>query len=266
MIDLHCHILPGIDDGAGDLDTALEMARMAVDDGTTHLACTPHITPGIYHNDANVILPAVERLREAFAANSVSLTLTTGADIHVTPDLVEGLRTGRYPTLAGSRYFLLEPPHHVLPPGLERYCNEILESGYVPVLTHPERLTWIEDHYAVICKLDEAGVLVQLTAGSITGRFGERAQYWSQRMLLEGRVDLIASDGHNVRGRPPKMSNARALIAELLDDASAERMTVTIPGMIWRNEAVPAKPPRRNANIKEPKNSRGVLGWLGVGR
>lgn len=257
-------MLPGIDDGAADMDIALEMARIAVADGISHVACTPHITPGIYDNTAETIRSELERLRKALAANSISLELSVGADIHVTPDLIDGLETKRYPTLANSRYFLLEPPHHVLPPRLDQHCGDVLKSGYVPILTHPERLTWIEDHYAIIRRLDEAGVLIQLTAGSITGRFGERAQYWSERMLLEGRVDLIASDGHNVRGRPPKMANARRRIEELLGEEAAHRMTMTTPQLILENGDVPEKPPRHTIHSKEEARGPKILRWLGI--
>ena len=253
-----------MDDGAADLETALEMARIAVGDGITRLACTPHITPGLYENNAHVILPAVERLREALEKAAIPLELTAGADIHVAPDLIQSLKTGRAPTLAGGRYFLLEPPHHVLPPGMVGYCQAILAAGFRPILTHPERLSWIENHYDIICSLDEVGVLIQLTAGSITGRFGDRAQYWSRRMLLEGRVDLIASDGHNVKGRPPRMDSARRLVGELLDPPSAEAMTITVPQLIWQDGVVPAKPARRTAGNAPPAKRRGMLSWLGT--
>lgn len=149
MIDLHAHLLPGIDDGAKTLDDALEMARMAVADGIKTLACTPHIYPGMYDNDSAGIQAAVDALRVEFARHDIALDLTMGADAHLTPELLPRLQRGTAPTLGGSRYFLLEPPHHVPPPNFANNVASFIAAGYVPVITHPERLTWIDQHYAV---------------------------------------------------------------------------------------------------------------------
>ncbi len=118
MIDLHCHLLPGIDDGAPNLDTSLAMARIAVADGIKLMACTPHIYPGMYDNNGPAILQAVAELQARLEEADIPLRLIGGADTHIAPDLVNGLQTGRVPALGKSRYFLLEPPHHVAPPRL----------------------------------------------------------------------------------------------------------------------------------------------------
>lgn len=117
MIDLHTHILPGIDDGARSLEISLDMARIAVADGTTVMACTPHIYPGLYMNDSAGIHRERDKLQQALDAHGIPLRLVVGADAHLVPELLQGLQTGRVPTLNGSRYFLLEPSHNVLPPG-----------------------------------------------------------------------------------------------------------------------------------------------------
>ena len=119
MIDLHSHILPGIDDGAKSLDISLEMARQAVADGIHTMACTPHIYPGLYMNDAQGIAAARDALQRELDSQSIDLRLVTGADVHLVPGLLAGLRDGRVPTLNGSRYLLLEPSHHVAPPQFE---------------------------------------------------------------------------------------------------------------------------------------------------
>ena len=117
MIDLHCHLLPGIDDGPPDLATALEMARIAAAaDGITLTACTPHIYPGLYNNEADQILAAVAAVRLRLQEAGIPLEVTTGADIQLVPELLDGLNSGRFPTLHGSRYFLFEPSHHTVPP------------------------------------------------------------------------------------------------------------------------------------------------------
>lgn len=241
MIDLHSHILPGIDDGAKDLEMSLEMARIAVRDGTRILACTPHIHPPTYVNDGDSIAKAVHALRAQLEKEEISLHLVVGADIQITPDLIDGLNSGRYPTLGGTRYFLFEPPHHVMPPNIVGFCEKIIEANYVPILTHPERLTWAARNYDTICKLEEIGAAIQLTAGSVTGVFGKEAKTFCERMLREGRVDLIASDAHNLKHRPPILSKARQTISELLGEEMGSKLTVGNPGMIIRDERLPEK-------------------------
>jgi protein-tyrosine phosphatase len=140
MIDLHCHMLPGIDDGAGDLAVSLQMARAAVAQGIEIVACTPHILPGLYHNSGPAIRQATQRLQERFDAEGIPLRLVAGADVHMTPDFVAGLRSGHLLSIADSRYVLVEPPHHSAPPQLEGFFFNLVVAGYVPILTHPVAL------------------------------------------------------------------------------------------------------------------------------
>lgn len=235
MIDLHCHLLPGIDDGARDLDMAIAMARMALADGIVTVACTPHILPGVYDNTASQIRDAVSSLASRLQSAQIPLHLTVGADVHLDPNLLAGLRNGQIPTVADSRYFLFEPPHHVAPPRLDAFAFSLVTAGYVPILTHPERLSWIETHFEVIERMADSGVLMQLTAGSLLGMFGRQPKYWAERMLDEGMADLLASDGHDVRRRPPQMAAAREVVAKRCDEATAHRLVVTTPLAILRN-------------------------------
>lgn len=209
MIDLHCHLLPGIDDGSTSVEVSIDMARVASGDGIRVIACTPHIYPGMYENTADGIRRAIEALRVELAKASVEIELSIGADVHAVPELLGRLRRGEVPTLGGSRYFLLEPPHHVAPPGFSEFVFALIASGYVPVITHPERLSWIEDHYPLMCALVDQGAWMQVTAGSLTGRFGEAARYWGERMLDEGRVHILATDAHGTQRRPPLLGEAR---------------------------------------------------------
>jgi protein-tyrosine phosphatase len=149
-------------------------------------------------------------LREAIAQAGMPLRLVSGADVHMATDLIARLRDGQALTLNDTRYFLLEPPHHVLPPRLEDHIFGLQAAGYVPILTHPERLSWVESHYGLIKRLVYNGVLMQLTAGSLIGRFGHRPRYWAERMLEDGLCHLIASDAHNIEQRHHALSNAAA--------------------------------------------------------
>jgi len=235
MIDLHSHILPGIDDGATDLGVSLEMARIAVADGVEIQACTPHILPGLYHNTGPQIRAATWELQQQLDAHGIPLQLITGADAHLVPDMASGLRSGHILSLADTRYVLVEPPHHVAPLRLEDFFFGLLLAGYVPILTHPERLTWIEQHYPTMVRLFEAGVWMQITAGSLTGAFGRAPLYWAERMLNEGRVHIIASDAHGINRRRPNLGEGRAAAAKWVGEAEAENLVLTRPRGILEN-------------------------------
>lgn len=261
MIDLHSHILHGIDDGASDIAMSVEMAKMAIADGTTHIACTPHIMPGIYDNDTSIIQQKMSELKDALKQQGLPLNLIIGADVHIGPTNVQGLQAGYIPSLNGTRYFLFEPSHHVMPPKIVEFSKKILTDNYIPILTHPERLTWIENHYDKMVEMDELGVPIQLTAASITGRFGDRAKYWSERMLDEGRVDIIASDAHNLKSRPPGLSKAFEIISARLGEAAAIQIVHENPKLIIENQPLPKKT-RTIAKKGSKTKSKGLWSWF----
>lgn len=228
-------MLPGIDDGAPDLATALEMARIAVADGIKVVACTPHIYPGMYENTATGIRQAVENFRLRLAEAGIPLQLTYGADTHLAPDLIARMRAGEVPTLHGTRYFLLEPPHHVAPPRLEEFVFNLLAVGYVPIITHPERLSWISSHYDIFRNMAEHGAWMQITAGSLTGRFGEQVQYWAELMLDEGLVHILATDAHGVKSRAPLLAEGCRAAERWVGTEEARKLVLDRPKGILDN-------------------------------
>jgi len=261
MIDLHSHILPGIDDGARTLDVSLEMAKIAVDDGIRIMACTPHIYPGMYMNDG----PGIELARAALQAEldqrGLALQLVTGADVHLVPGLLEELRSGAVPTLNGSRYLLLEPSHTTPPPRFEDAVFALVAAGYTPVITHPERLTWVESHYPVFLRLIEQGAWMQITAGALTGVFGQRAKYWGERFLGEGHAHMLASDAHSAGRRKPELSPALEIARRMLGDEEAQRLVVERPRAVLDN-----LPPQDFALPSRPAPSPSALArwWLAL--
>jgi protein-tyrosine phosphatase len=242
VIDLHCHILPGIDDGAGDLSVSLAMAETAVAQGITVLACTPHILPGLYHNDGPAIREATKALQDALDQNGIPLRLVTGADVHMAPNFIAGLRSGQLLSIADSRYVLVEPPHHTAPPQLEDFFFNMAVAGYVPVLTHPERLSWVPSRYETIKKLVHAGVWMQITAGSFTGAFGRNALYWAEKMLDDGCVHLVASDAHDIERRPVNLAAGYEYLAKRVGAEEAQCLVLTRPLAILKDEAPSSVP------------------------
>lgn len=272
MLDLHYHLLPGIDDGSTDLAMSLEMARMSVADGVTTVACTPHIYPGLYDNTRDGIVAAIARLQGELDDAGIPLRLVEGADVHLDPGLLAGIRDGRIPTLAGSRYLLLEPPHHVAPPNFEGVVFELMAAGYVPVVTHPERLTWVETHYDLFVRLARRGAWMQITAGAVTGRFGRRVKYWADRFVDEGHCMILATDAHHPQRRPPLLAEAHAAVIAKVGAEEARHMVETRPAGIVadisplelpgsldsRKPALPAAPP--------PGHLSRLLRSMGLGR
>jgi protein-tyrosine phosphatase len=265
MIDLHCHMLPGIDDGAPTLEVALAMARCAVQDGIHTTACTPHIYPGLYENTKTSILAEIAKFRIALQENEIPLQLVEGADTHLAPNLVGKIRAGEIPTLNGSRYFLFEPPHHVAPPRLEDTVFSILAAEYIPIVTHPERFTWIDDHYPVFARMVASGAMMQITAGSVTGRFGRRPKYWAERFIDEGLCHILATDSHHIDRRPPYLAEARDAVAKRLNSQEATHMVLTRPQGILNN-CLPSQMPSLPVGkpVQHEKGFwRGLFGKIG---
>ncbi|HSO46102.1 MAG TPA: CpsB/CapC family capsule biosynthesis tyrosine phosphatase [Rhodoferax sp.] len=225
MIDLHSHILPGIDDGAKDLATSLEMARIAVADGIHTMACTPHIYPGMYMNDAA----------------GIALKLVVGADVHLVPGLLDGLRAGLIPTLHGSRYLLLEPSHTMAPPRFEDSVFNLVAAGYTPIITHPERLTWVKEHYPVFVRLIQQGAWMQVTAGALTGAFGPRAKYWADKFVVDGHVHILATDAHSTGRRLPQLTPALDVVTRLIGAQRAMQLVVNRPQAVLDDLAPPQR-------------------------
>jgi protein-tyrosine phosphatase len=267
MIDLHCHILPGIDDGSPDLETSLEMARIAVADGITTTFCTPHIYPGLYENTGADIERRVANLQLVLNDKGIPLTLSYGADAHLVPNMLEGVKSGRIPTLGGSRYLLLEPSHNVRPPHFQESVFALIAAGYTPVITHPERLTWIGDHYDDFTSLARSGAWLQVTAGALQGRFGKFAQMYAEKFIDEGWTAVIASDAHTTNRRAPQMAEAVELAARLVGREEALRMVVERPTAVCDNRPpvdVPRPPALQSRESRNEGKMRGLVSrWFG---
>lgn len=222
MIDIHCHILPSIDDGPNDLESSIEMFRIAEGDGITHIVATPHFkvseSPTIVDIQQLVLF-----VRERIARSGIGITLMGGADIHLSYELLNGLDRATIPTINGSRYFLLELPD-LFPPNLDHLIHAARLKGLVPVITHPERNYGILISPSKASALRSSGALLQLTAMSITGGFGRQVRRLSQWLLKNGLVDVVASDAHGVKKRSPVLSDAYREVSKLRGEREARRL------------------------------------------
>jgi protein-tyrosine phosphatase len=265
LIDLHCHLLYGIDDGAADLKESLEMARLSVAEGVSVIACTPHMFPGVYNNSGPDVRARIDALQSELDEAGIGCRLVCGGDLHVVPDLLAKLRSGEALSLNDSRYVLVEPPHHILPPNIEALFFNLLSAGYVPILTHPERMSWIEREYDLIVRLVRSGVWMQLTAGALLGEFGSRARKWSLQLLREGLVHVVASDAHGASKRPPRMGEALGALIELVGEDEALNLVQVRPEAIVNNQAPSTVPQPLNSEPAVYEGDRESL-WNKVSR
>jgi protein-tyrosine phosphatase len=235
MLDLHCHMLPNIDDGPDSLTEALQMARLAVASGVSRTVVTPHIHPGRYENDISSIHAAVSRFREALAAADIPLELGVAAEVRIGPETMMLIETDRMPWLGeldGYRLFLLELPHSHVPVGTDKLVKWCLKRGVRPVIVHPERNKDIIRDFERITPLVELGCLLQVTAGSVAGLFGRHAQQRAYQLLKRGWVSLLASDAHNVKVRVPNLEPGRAAAAAIVGEGKSWRLVRDNPARI----------------------------------
>ncbi len=254
FVDVHCHLLPGLDDGAANWDDALAMAEMAAADGVGTIVATPHQLGSHAGNSAAAIRTANERLQSALERRGLPLRVLPGADVRIEPDLAGKLRRDEVLTLADRRrHVLLELPHEVYFP-LERLLAELASAGLMGILSHPERNLGILNRPGLLRPLVERGCLLQLTAGSLSGTFGSRIQEFAESLVKEGLIHLVATDAHGTGTRPPVLSTAFHRVAKLAGEETAVDLCCRHPAMVAAGGAVP--PGRR------PPVELGRRGWF----
>jgi len=224
MIDIHSHILPGLDDGARDLEQSLKLARQAVREGIHTVIATPHHRNGRYDNPGGAVRQAAEALARELAAAGIPLKLRCGQEIRVYAELPEDLERGEALTLNGSRYLLLELPSGYVPQGMDELLHELRVMGRVPVIAHPERNRELAADPGRLAAWVRQGVLLQLTSHSVSGALGPRLARlcldWCRRNL----VHFIASDAHHPDSRGFSLADAYERIAAAAGEDCASRL------------------------------------------
>lgn len=241
MIDLHTHILPGVDDGAPDLETSVLMAAVAAESGVTHLVATPHSNQrGAFENYASPALQVrFDCLCAAVREAGIPLELSLGMEIFGTGDVLQLLHDGRLLTLGGGRYLLIEFGFHEDPLRIERLLDALLAAGYWPVVAHPERYYGLQRMPNYLFDWANRGIVLQVNKGSLFGRFGRGAQALAAAMLERGLVGCVASDAHGPDVRTPDLAGAWDYLAERYSEELARCLLEDNPGRILRSEPLP---------------------------
>ncbi|MCB1702357.1 MAG: capsular biosynthesis protein [Halioglobus sp.] len=235
MIDLHCHLLPGIDDGPATLDQALELARLALANGIRHAVVTPHIHPNRYPNQADNLKPALAAFKLELASRDIPLALGLGGEVRLGMESLDLVHRGEVPMLGreqGYDIMLLEFPHSHILPGSDKLVSHLLDRKIRPMIAHPERNKDVMRSLDRILPFLEAGCLLQVTAGSVTGNFGKLARQRALEMLERGWVTVLASDAHNSRYRPPELEPGRAAAAVVIGESAADDLVRGRPASI----------------------------------
>ncbi|QAS69343.1 polysaccharide biosynthesis tyrosine autokinase [Oenococcus sicerae] len=219
LVDIHAHILPGLDDGSNSLDASLELAREAVSNGIKTIVATPHTMSAKYTNEAADVVKVVDAFQAELKKAAIDLTILPGQEVHLTGDLVSALDQGKLLTLADSKkYLLIELPDRDLPLFTHNVIFQLKSRGIMTIVAHPERNSYLLEHPEELNKLAERGALFQLTSASINGAFGKRIADFSIDLLRRGFVTTIASDAHNFAdNRRYHLAEAYELIGHLLN-------------------------------------------------
>lgn len=235
MIDLHCHYLPSIDDGSPSMADSLDLARESVADGITHAAMTPHIHPGRYENIRSSVVEATNQFRSALAEARIPLQIFPAGEVRLTSEILELLEQDELPFLGildGYRILLLEFPYGQLPVGTEKLAHWLLAQKIRPLIAHPERNKVIMQNIEKISPFVEMGCLLQVTAASVIGDFGQAAQDSASLMLERRWVSVIATDAHNLTHRAPKLTPARNYLLTHFGQEYADKLTTLMPAKI----------------------------------
>ena len=233
MVDIHHHLLWGVDDGAKDFEASLAMAKASAADGVTHVVCTPHAN-GQFSYDLTLNQSKARELQARLDADRVPLQVGLGCDFHLSYDNVmeAKLNPAKF-SVNGLGYLMVEIPDYGIPTGLTETFFELQLVGLTPILTHPERNPTLQADQARLGEWMRGGVLVQITGDSVTGKMGKAAEKMAHLLLAKRWVHFIATDAHNVSSRPPRLSEARNLIAKKYGQDYAEDLSTTHPKSVF---------------------------------
>ncbi|HPT83148.1 MAG TPA: capsule biosynthesis protein CapC [Limnochordia bacterium] len=241
MIDLHTHILPGVDDGAADLETAVAMARSAAERGVEVICATPHYYGGLTWQ---AVQKQVESLRRQLAQAQIPVEVVAGAELMLDTDLLK-LGSDEIPTYGGnSRFCLLEFPMYELPMYLEQVLFSLQTKGITPIIAHPERYREVMADPNVVLAWLEQGCLIQVNTGSILGRFGSAAAATAEILLEHDLAQFVASDAHSLKRRPPDLPEAYAVLVQLVGAERAGELVEHNPRGVIAGNFTPKRAPR----------------------
>lgn len=230
MIDIHCHLLFGVDDGPEKIEDSIAMLKVAKEQGITNIVLTPHYRRGMFKFDGNLVLEHKNALEPY--ADELDIKLHLGTEIHVNGDILEYLEEGKVLSLAASEYVLTEYEYHTDYSYLFKMTQELIRHGYIPVIAHVERYECLVKQPNRLETLQEIGALVQMNAGAIIGEDGFGMKQFCKKALKHGWVDIVASDSHDVKKRACYMEDCYDYVSDKYGEKLAYRLMIKNPKKI----------------------------------
>ncbi|WP_312098335.1 CpsB/CapC family capsule biosynthesis tyrosine phosphatase [Niallia sp.] len=215
MIDIHCHILPGVDDGAATIEDSVAMANAAVKEGITTIIATPHHKNNQFSNSKSSILTKVNDLNTVLIQENIPLTILPGQEVRIYGEVLEDYYKEEILTLNHTKYLFIEFPSSSVPRYAERLLYELQTEGIIPIIVHPERNKELQEKPDLLYQFVKNGALTQVTASSIVGQFGKNVKKFSERLIEHNLTHFVASDAHNVHNRSFKILQAFNTIEEI---------------------------------------------------
>jgi protein-tyrosine phosphatase len=260
VIDVHSHLLPGVDDGPKSWDAALDLCRAVADDGVTISVATPHVIDGVYPNTTARVAALVRELNDRAGTAGIPLTVLPGGEVSVGCGRLVERWTDDVPTLAGGRHLLLELPVTLVPHAFEQLVFSLRARGVTPVVAHPERCLAVQRDVAVARAWRRNGALLQVDAESLLGLWEDGARRAAIAIVGEGLVHLLASDAHSCRRRPPRLAAAARVVADVAGPEMARFLVDEGPRRVVEGSPAgepPAPPARRGHGLRR------FRGWIG---
>ena len=216
MIDIHCHILPRLDDGAKDLDETIAMAKQATQEGITKIIATPHYKKREYENSKEKILQTVELVNKEIAQHNIPLTILPGQEPRIDGELLQDYNKGEILSLNnGGKYLFIEFPSGHVPRYAEQLLFDVQLNGLTPVIVHPERNSELLENPDLLYRFVKNGACTQITASSVTGHFGKKIKRFTLKLVEYNLTHFLASDAHNLSTRPFRMKEAYAELVKV---------------------------------------------------
>ena len=232
IFDMHCHIVPGVDDGSKSLEESMAMLEMEYRDGVRNIILTPHFRYDMFEPSDELVQKQYLRLKEAAAGKYKDLNLYLGCELHTSMDMVDCLRSGKRRTLAGSRYVLVEFSGGDEKIYVKERVQKLKLSGYYPIIAHVERYRSVREDLDLIDELRGMGAFIQVNADTITGKDGFMIKRFAKKLLKEELLDFVGSDGHGSKSRTPDMARAYAQVAKVKGESYANRIFIGNPSKI----------------------------------
>lgn len=255
MVDIHHHLIFGVDDGSPDLASSVSMVQMAVEDGVTHLVATPHANEQ-YEYDRAAHEVRLQQIRESLPGSvAFRIQLGLGSDFHLDYDNTAniGSATRQY-TINNGPYLLIELSDTGIPARIDEVLYQMRVAGLIPILTHPERNSTLQRSRGRLRDWMRADMLVQVTANSLTGQFGKTAEKIAWELMDKQWVHFVSSDAHDLTRRTPRLSAAYEVVRKRMGEETAERLFVTNPLAVFEGKSLPPQPEALGVFVEERKS------------